>query len=78
MTELDPERLPRALVEHEVDFCVIGATAAWLQGNPTVTLDLDVMPRRALDNGERLAEPELRHRRRPHRRRPDRRRDRQL
>jgi len=56
MTELDPERLLRALVEHEVDFCVIGATAAWLQGNPTVTLDLDVMPRRDLDNGERLAE----------------------
>jgi hypothetical protein len=56
MTELDPERLLRALVEHGVDFCVIGATAAWLQGNPTVTLDLDVMPRRDLDNGERLAE----------------------
>lgn len=55
MTQLDPERLLRCLVEHEVEFCVIGATAAWLQGNPTVTLDLDVMPRRALDNAERLA-----------------------
>ena len=55
MTELDPERLLRSLVDHEVEFCVIGATAAWLQGNPTVTLDIDVMPRRALDNADRLA-----------------------
>jgi hypothetical protein len=55
MTELNPEKLLRALVDHEVEFCVIGAVAAWLQGNPTVTLDLDVMPRRDLDNGERLA-----------------------
>ena len=56
MTELDPERLLRSLVEHEVEFCVIGAVAAWLQGNPSVTLDLDVMPRRDLDNADRLAE----------------------
>ena len=55
MTELDPERLLRTLVEHEVEFCVIGAVAAWLQGNPSVTLDLDVMPRRDLDNADRLA-----------------------
>lgn len=55
MTELDPEKLLQALVDHEVEFCVIGAVAAWLQGNPTVTLDLDVMPRRELDNAERLA-----------------------
>jgi hypothetical protein len=48
MTELDPEHLLRTLVEHEVDFCVIGAVAAWL-------LDLDVMPRRDLDNADRLA-----------------------
>lgn len=55
MTELDPERLLRTLVEHGVEFCVIGAVAAWLQGNPTVTLDLDVMPRRDIDNADRLA-----------------------
>lgn len=55
MTELDPERLLRVLVEHRVDFCVIGAVAAWLQGNPAVTLDLDVMPKRELENAERLA-----------------------
>jgi hypothetical protein len=55
MAELNPERLLRTLVEHEVDFCLIGAAAAWLQGSPAVTLDLDVMPRRDLDNAERLA-----------------------
>jgi hypothetical protein len=55
VTELDPERLLRSLVAHEVEFCVIGAVAAWLQGSPAVTLDLDVMPRRELDNAERLA-----------------------
>ena len=55
MTELDPEKLLRTLVDREVDFCVIGAAAAWLQGNPSVTLDLDVMPRRELDNADRLA-----------------------
>jgi len=55
VTELDPERLLRTLVEHRVDFCIVGAIAAWLQGSPTVTLDLDVMPRRDLDNAERLA-----------------------
>ena len=55
MTEFDPERLLRALVEHEVEFYVIGAVAAWLQGSPAATLDLDVMPRRDLDNADRLA-----------------------
>lgn len=55
MTELDPERLLRTLVDHEVEFYVVGAVAAWLQGNPSVTLDLDVMPRRDIDNADRLA-----------------------
>lgn len=55
MTEFDPERLLRALAAHEVEFCVVGAMAAWLQGNPTVTLDLDVMPKQDLDNADRLA-----------------------
>lgn len=55
MTEFDPERLLRTLAEHEVEFCVIGAVAASLQGSPAATLDLDVMPRRNLDNADRLA-----------------------
>jgi hypothetical protein len=53
--EFNPERLLRTLAEHRVDFYVIGAVAAWLQGNPGVTIDLDVMPRRELDNADRLA-----------------------
>lgn len=53
--EFDPERLLGALVAHRVEFCVIGAVAAWLQGNPSVTLDLDVMPKQDLDNADRLA-----------------------
>lgn len=55
MSELDPEKLLRTLVDHGVEFCLIGAGAAWLQGSPAVTLDLDVMPRRDLDNADRLA-----------------------
>jgi hypothetical protein len=55
VTEFDPEKLLRTLVEHEVEFCVIGAVAASLQGSPAATLDLDVMPRRDLDNADRLA-----------------------
>lgn len=35
---------------------MIGAVAAWLQGSPSVTLGLDVMPRRDLDNADRLAD----------------------
>ncbi len=52
----DPERLLRTLAEHEVEFVVIGMTAAWLQGSPAVTIDLDVMPRQDLQNAERLAD----------------------
>jgi hypothetical protein len=55
VSELEPERILAVLAEHDVDFHVIGALAAWLQGNPTVTLDIDVMPRRDLDNADRLA-----------------------
>jgi hypothetical protein len=55
VTELDFERLLQTLVEHEVEFCVIGAVAASLQGSPAATLDLDVMPRRDLENADRLA-----------------------
>jgi hypothetical protein len=55
MIEFNPERLLRALVEHEVEFCVIGAIAAALQGSPAATFDLDVMPQRDLDNADRLA-----------------------
>lgn len=55
MSAFDPERLLRTLVRHEVEFVVIGMTAAFLQGSPVVTIDLDVMPRKDLDNADRLA-----------------------
>jgi hypothetical protein len=55
MSAFDPERLLRALDEAGVEHVVIGLGAAFLQGNPTVTIDLDIMPRRDLDNAERLA-----------------------
>ncbi len=55
MTTFDPERLLATLVDHGVEFVVVGLTAAWLQGSPAVTVDLDIMPRRDLDNAERLA-----------------------
>lgn len=55
MTEFDFERLLQTLVEHEVEFCVIGAVAASLQGSPAATFDLDVMPRCDLENADRLA-----------------------
>jgi hypothetical protein len=37
VTELDPEKLLRTLVDHRVEFCVIGAVAALLQGSPAAT-----------------------------------------
>lgn len=55
MTTFDPEQLLRTLVAHDVEFVVIGLTAAWLQGSPAVTYDLDVMPRQDHDNADRLA-----------------------
>lgn len=55
MGDFDPERIIRTLMRHQVEFLVIGAGAAWLQGNPVATVDLDVMPRKDVDNAERLA-----------------------
>jgi hypothetical protein len=41
-TELDVERLLRALVDGEVDFVVIGGVAAVLHGSARATFDLDI------------------------------------
>ncbi len=51
----DPARVLRTLAEHEVRYVLVGAAAAWLQGNPTVTHDLDITPERTVENAERLA-----------------------
>lgn len=39
----DPARMLEVLVRHQVDFVVIGGFAAWLQGAPIVTVDLDLV-----------------------------------
>lgn len=56
MSAFDPGRLLEHLVAHGVDFLVIGQGGAVLLGAPTTTVDLDIVPKRALDNAERLAE----------------------
>lgn len=45
----------RVLIEHGVEFVVIGGYAAVLHGSPTYTNDADVCPDRSLENLERLA-----------------------
>lgn len=52
---LDPERLFRALGRHEVDYVLIGALAARLQGFPRLTADADITPARDPANLDRLA-----------------------
>jgi hypothetical protein len=51
----DPLRALRVLVDHEVDFVVIGGFAGRLWGSPTLTNDLDVCPAWDEPNLERLA-----------------------
>ncbi len=52
----DPVALLRLLSEHGVEHVVIGHAAAVLHGSPTVTEDVDVTPRRDIENAERLTE----------------------
>ena len=52
---LDPERIVRALSDHQVAYVLIGALAARLQGFPRLTADADIAPARDDENLERLA-----------------------
>src|SRR5690349_9640687 len=52
---LRPEPILRALLEHGVEFVVIGGFAATLHGSPAVTFDIDIVPKRDVDNLERLS-----------------------
>lgn len=52
---LDPELLFCTLARHDVDFVLIGALAARLQGFPRLTADADITPSRKADNLGRLA-----------------------
>ncbi|HZK49941.1 MAG TPA: DUF6036 family nucleotidyltransferase [Actinomycetota bacterium] len=54
--EFDPARIFQVLAHHDVDYVVIGAMAAMLQGaGPTMTLDVDVAAATAEENRVRLA-----------------------
>jgi hypothetical protein len=53
-TELDLVAILRALEANDVEFVVVGALAATLQGAPLVTFDLDIVHRRSRENVERL------------------------
>jgi hypothetical protein len=50
----DPTEILRVLLEHEVDFVVVGGVAATLAGSPLVTRDLDLVFGCQEENLERL------------------------
>jgi hypothetical protein len=50
----DFEKLLKILVDHDVEFIVVGGVAAVLQGVPIMTLDLDIVHRRDPGNIGRL------------------------
>jgi len=52
---LDPELLFTTLARHQVQFVLIGALAARLQGFPRFTRDADITPSREASNLQRLA-----------------------
>ena len=52
---LDPKRIFSTLAKHGVQFVLIGALAARLQGFPRATYDADITPAKDVDNLERLA-----------------------
>ena len=55
VTPLDPRRLFDALAHHGVQFVLIGALAARLQGFPRATYDADITPAKDRTNLDRLA-----------------------
>lgn len=55
MIAFRPEHILAALRGHDVDCVVIGGLAAYLQGSPMPTTDVDVTPLRAEDNLTRLS-----------------------
>jgi hypothetical protein len=53
--ELDPEAILSVLVEHNVDFVVIGGLAAAAHGSVLPTFDIDIVPKTDPDNLARLS-----------------------
>ena len=56
MAEFDPRRLLETLVQHGVDFVLIGGMAGTARGSAYITLDVDIAYERSRANLERLAE----------------------
>src|SRR6266446_7837666 len=52
---LDPKRILNTLAQHGVQYVLIGALAARLQGFPRATYDADITPAKDTDNLRRLA-----------------------
>jgi hypothetical protein len=52
---LDPKRILSTLAHHRVQYILIGALAARLQGFPRATYDADITPAKDRDNLQRLA-----------------------
>ena len=55
MPEFDPVTMLRVLVDHGVDFLLVGGIAARLRGAPLLTQDVDITPAMDRPNLERLA-----------------------
>jgi hypothetical protein len=53
--EFQPDAVAEVLVRHGVAFVVIGGTAAYLQGSPLLTEDIDIVPDTERDNLTRLS-----------------------
>ena len=50
---LDPKRILTTLAQHDVQFVLIGALAAGLQGFPRATYDAHITPAKDRDNLDR-------------------------
>jgi len=55
MVEFDPVAMLQALVDHDVEFILVGGVAARLRGAPLLTQDVDITPAPDRANLERLA-----------------------
>ena len=54
--QLDADTILRVLVEHGVEFVVVGGFAVALHGFPRATKDLDIVPAQDAENHDRLYE----------------------
>ena len=53
--ELSTREILLTLVEHEVEYVLVGGVAEVVRGSPRMTMDVDITPRWRMDNLERLA-----------------------